>query len=116
MALKRIIVLMLLLSLLLSMTGCKKAETPATQPQTPTVTPSPEPAVTAQPAQLLTGVETDRKVVSLIFEGYTDAATMEAIAKVLKDRDVPSTALPRMRTRRSCRILPRRVLRSAITA
>ena len=91
MALKRIIVLMLLLSLLLSMTGCKKAETPATQPQTPTVTPSPEPAVTAQPAQLLTGVETDRKVVSLIFEGYTDAATMEAIAQVLKDRDVPST-------------------------
>ena len=94
MALKRIIVLMLLLSLLLSMTGCKKAETSAAsqpQTQTPTVTPSPEPAVTAQPAQLLTGVETDRKVVSLIFEGYTDAATMEAIAQVLKDRDVPST-------------------------
>ncbi len=91
MALKRIVVLLLLLSLLLSMTGCKKTETAAGQTQTPTVTPSPEPAVTAQPAQLLTGVETDRKVVSLVFEGYTDTATMEAIARVLKGRDVPST-------------------------
>ena len=87
---KRQIALALLLALLLSMAGCSARETPETQPKTPTWTPTPEPAITAEPAPLLRGVETDRKVVSLIFEGFTDSATMDAIADLLESRKVPA--------------------------
>ena len=94
MAFKRSVVILLLLSLLLPAAGCavpfKETAAQTQTAQTQTLT-TPEPAVRAAPAELLSGVETDRRVVSLIFEGYTDSATMEAIADVLKDRDVSAT-------------------------
>lgn len=92
MAFKRCIGLLLLLALLLSLAGCKAAEAPAPTPA-PTArawTPTPEPAITAEPAKLLRGVETDRKVISLIFEGFTDNDTMNALADTLKSRGVPA--------------------------
>ncbi len=86
--------LALLLCLILAMTsGCTAVnnlfhlETPA-----PTATPTPEPtptptvripvtpvptrAITAEPAPVLTGVETDQDVISLMFEGFTDEESM----------------------------------------
>ena len=91
MALKRSIVCIFLLSLLLSLTGCAFFGKDDVQPETAQWAPTPEPVVRAEPAEVLTGVETDRKVVSLIFEGFTDSATMEAIADVLKQRGVSAT-------------------------
>ena len=91
MAFKRRIGLALLLSLLLSLPGCAGIRASAPQPNVQSWTPTPEPAVTAAPARLLRGVETDRKVVSLIFEGFTDSDSMDAVAEVLKSRDVPAT-------------------------
>lgn len=80
----------LLLALLLSLAGCSAAEISEPKPSGEPWAPTPEPAVTAAPAPLLCGVETDRKVVSLIFEGFTDTATMEAISDILKSRGVPT--------------------------
>ena len=91
MALKRSVVWLLLLSLLLSLAGCASSGTEVEQPKPAQWAPTPEPAVTASPAAVLRGVETDRKVVSLIFEGYTDSPTMTAIADVLKQKGVPAT-------------------------
>lgn len=92
MAFKRCVILLLLLSLALSAAGCAVTETAAgTKPQSGLWTPEPDPPVKASPAQLLSGVETDRKVVSLIFEGFTDSTTMDAIVRVLRDRDVSAT-------------------------
>ncbi|MBQ9010665.1 MAG: polysaccharide deacetylase family protein [Clostridia bacterium] len=90
----RWVLLLLLLGLLAVLSGCsafsRKAEvTP--EPEVKTVTPTPMPRIDASPAKLLSGVETDRKVVALIFEGYTDDLTVEAIAGALQDRHVPST-------------------------
>ena len=56
-----------------------------------TVTPTPVPGIDAVPARLLQGVETDQKVAALIFEGYTDDLTVEAIAQLLQERHVPAT-------------------------
>ena len=88
MAFKKSVILILLLSLTLSAAGCAAPETPAPQSGSALWTPAPEPPVNAPPAPLLTAVETDRKVVSLIFEGYTDSTTMDAITEVLRQRDV----------------------------
>lgn len=41
-----------------------------------------------EPAALLTGVETDKRVVSLIFEGYSDDESMEAIVSLMSRRRV----------------------------
>ena len=90
MAFKRSVILMLLLSLTLSAAGCALPAAETTNPQAGLWTPAPEPPVKASPAPLLCGVETDRKVVSLIFEGYTDSTTMDAIARVLREREVPA--------------------------
>ena len=94
MAFKRSIVMILLLSLLFSAAGCAlpaRQSAAPTPPRTEQSTPTPEPAVRAEPAELLAGVETDRKVISLIFEGYTDSVTMEAIADILRGRGVSAT-------------------------
>lgn len=91
---KRSIVLILLLSMMLSAAGCSAPAAvtgTGTQAKTPQWTPSPEPRISADPAEVLSGVETDRKVVSLIFEGFTDSATMDAISDILKQRSIPST-------------------------
>ena len=91
MAFKRSVIILLLLSLMLSAAGCAVRETPDEKPQEGLWTPTPEPPVKASPAPVLSGVETDRKVVSLIFEGFTDTTTMDAIVRVLRDRNVSAT-------------------------
>ena len=88
MVFRRCMGLALLLALLLSLAGCTAAEISEPKPSGQPWTPTPEPRITAEPAPLLRGVETDRKVISLIFEGFTDSATMEAISDVLKSRGV----------------------------
>ena len=90
MVFRRCMGLALLLALLLSLAGCAAAEISEPKPSVQPWTPTPEPRITAEPAKLLRGVETDRKVISLIFEGFTDSATMEAISDVLKSRSVSS--------------------------
>ena len=54
-------------------------------------TPTPMPEIDAEPAGLITRVETDQKVICLIFEGYTDESTVSAIADALAQRSVPTT-------------------------
>ena len=87
-------VLLLLLSLSLALSGCsafsKKPEN-VPESEVKTVTPTPVPGIDAVPARLLQGVETDQKVAALIFEGYTDDLTVEAIAQLLQERHVPAT-------------------------
>ena len=91
MACKRCVVCALLLSLLLTLAGCGSSPvSPTVQTPTEDWSPTPEPEITAAPAPVLSGVETDRKVVSLIFEGFTDSSTVEAIAEVLGSRGVTS--------------------------
>ena len=70
--------------------GIQSKATP--EPTTPVHlnTPTPMPRINAEPAELLAGVETDQKVISLIFEGYTDESTVTAIADVLVEHSVPS--------------------------
>ncbi len=100
----RLLSLMLCLGLLL-LSGCTPVrnlfhlETPE-----PTATPSPEPTptptvrpdvtpvptreLTASPAPVLSGVETDQDVISLMFEGFTDEASMEALLACLQKMKV----------------------------
>ena len=89
MNMKRLIAGILLLVLLFSAAGCSAAGKGDTQPG-PAAAPTPEPAITAPPAEVLGGVETESRIVSLIFEGYTDDATMEAVADILADREIPA--------------------------
>ncbi len=86
--------LLSLFSLLFLISGCsafsrKTEDIPETEVKR--VTPTPMPRIDAAPAKLLSRVETDQKVVALIFEGYTDDLTVEAIAQILRDRGVPTT-------------------------
>ncbi|MBR0266560.1 MAG: polysaccharide deacetylase family protein [Clostridia bacterium] len=54
----------------------------------PSVTPVPTTALTSDPAPVLTGVETDQDVISLVFEGFTDEASMEELLKTLQELKV----------------------------
>ena len=88
---KRILACVLLLALLLSAAGCTAAGTGAAPSGDAPHTVVSEPPLTAKPAAVLGGVETESRVVSLIFEGYTDDATMKALADILEEREVPAT-------------------------
>ena len=54
----------------------------------PSVTPVPTAELTAEPVPVLTGVETDQDVISLVFEGFTDEESMEQLLNVLQDMKV----------------------------
>ena len=87
------ILVLLVISILISLSGCtftQIANGPErnSDPMTGTVTP--EPKIMANPVPLLCGVETDKRVVSLVFEGYTDDSTMNAIAEVLEEKEIPA--------------------------
>ena len=87
------ILVLLVISILISLSGCtftQIANGPErnSDPMTGTVTP--EPKIMANPVPLLCGVETDKRVVSLVFEGYTDDSTMTAIAEVLEEKEIPA--------------------------
>ena len=98
--------LALILSLcLLLLSGCTPVrnmfhlETPTPSPTptpeptpTPTIRPSVTPVPTTSlkndPAPVLTGVETDQDVISLIFEGFTDEESMELLLNTLQELKV----------------------------
>ncbi len=79
---------LLLFAMLLPAASCAVRK-PGSVPS-PQIRATAEPEITAEPAPLLSGVETQSKAVSLVFEGFTDSVTMEAITDVLKMRDVPA--------------------------
>ena len=54
----------------------------------PSVTPVPTTALTADPAPVLEGVETDKDVISLVFEGFTDEESMEQLLNILQEMKV----------------------------
>ena len=54
----------------------------------PSVTPVPTAELTAEPAPVLTGVETDQDVISLVFEGFTDEESMGQLLNVLQEMKV----------------------------
>ena len=85
---------MLSLLLLVSLCACELphfAPKPTEEPaEVVKVTPEPEKTVDAQPASVLSGVETEKKVVSLVVEGFSDSDTTRALAEVLADSSVPA--------------------------
>ena len=87
------ILILLVISILISLSGCtfmQIANGPERNADPMTGTVTPEPKIMANPVPLLCGVETDRRVVSLVFEGYTDDSTMNAIAEVLEEKKIPA--------------------------
>ena len=85
---KRLIAIVLTLAAVLTLGGCQAPRFRENKTETVKIPATPEPEITAAPVPVLSGVETDRKVISLVFEGYTDTTTVEAIAKVLKTNSV----------------------------
>lgn len=84
--------LCMLLALLLG--GCAQEEQgtgSARATVRPSVTVTPEPTLNNEPAQLLTGVSTEKRVVSLVFEGYTDETTMNQVIETVRQRGVRAT-------------------------
>lgn len=84
---KRLLAWLLSAAMLLGTTGCA-AERGEKQAETEPRVPVTEMTLTNQPAQVLTGVETDKKVISLIFEGFSDAQSMEQIIRLMEKRKV----------------------------
>ena len=82
-------VLCLLPVLLFALTGCIDRGEPKATP-TPRVflTPTPVPTLSQKAANLLTSVETDQLMVSLVFQGYADETMMEDVFRILKKHDV----------------------------
>ena len=86
--LKRIIAIGLALAAMLTLVGCRVPQFREKNTEIIKVPATPEPEIAAAPVPVLSGVETDRKVISLVFEGYTDTSTVEAIANVLKKNGI----------------------------
>ena len=86
--LKRIIAIGLTLAAVLTLVGCQAPQFREKKTEIVKIPATPEPEITASPVPVLSGVETDRKVISLVFEGYTDTTTVESIANVLKQNSV----------------------------
>ena len=91
--LKRIIAIGLTLAAVLTLVGCQAPQFREKKTEIVKIPATPEPGITASPVPVLSGVETDRKVISLVFEGYTDTTTVEAIANVLKQNSVQTIFL-----------------------
>ena len=71
-------------------TGCSFGGSPTTvQTVRPKAVVTPEPKLEDAPAMLLTSVLTDKRVVSLVFEGYTDDTSMRALLDAVKKTGVP---------------------------
>ena len=54
----------------------------------PSVTPVPTTELTAEPAPVLTGVDTDQDLISFVFEGFTDEESMGQLLDVLQEMKV----------------------------
>lgn len=86
----RIAVLFFAVCLLLG-SGCKASNQKAEAMPTPAparVTIAPDTTLDNEPAALYAGVETDQRVVSLVFEGYTDDVTMTELIALVARRGV----------------------------
>ena len=89
---RRTLPLMLAISLLFTLAGCDRLaplvlpESPV--PTRPMVTVTPAPTLENEPALLYRGVETDQRVISLIFEGFTDSETMNQLIDILSERKI----------------------------
>lgn len=81
---KKILSLFLLFAMVLSLIGCS----PSPQQPQETRVPATEMTLDNAPAELITGVETDKKVLSLIFEGFSDQESMEKIIQLMNKRRV----------------------------
>lgn len=94
---KRIMAFGVMMIMCLLLCGCEKAftlpgvsaEPTATPTMRPRVTPTPAPQITDEPAELIAGVSTDQRVVSLVLEGHSDDTSMTQLLEVLRERDVP---------------------------
>ena len=86
--LKRIIAIGLTLAAALTLAGCHMPQFREKKTEPVKIPAAAEPEITAAPVPVLSGVETDQKAISLVFEGYTDTTTVEAIADVLKKNGV----------------------------
>lgn len=53
------------------------------------ITLTPAPTLTNEPAPVLSGVTTDRRVAALVLEGYTDDATMRQLVDIISARGIP---------------------------
>ena len=89
-SLRRTIAIILALAAVLTLAGCQLPQLGEKKTETVKVAATPEPKITASPVPVLAGVETDKKGISLVFEGYTDNTTVEGIADVLKKNSVPT--------------------------
>ena len=89
---RKICSVLLLISMLLGLSACgllsQGGVTAAESTDVPRIMSTPEPTLTNDPAELYEGVETDQRVVSLIFEGYSDEASMQALVSLLAERGV----------------------------
>ncbi|MBP3452479.1 MAG: polysaccharide deacetylase family protein [Clostridia bacterium] len=86
---KRLLTMLLLVVLCLALTSCQQLETLREEAVLPKYTATPEPALTCEPAQLYTGVDTEERLVSLVLEGYTDDTTITQLIDLMKARDIP---------------------------
>lgn len=87
----RFLSILLTFVLLLSLSSCERAEQllapPAETTVRPKVTVTPVPTLNIAPALLYKGVSTDQRVVSLVFEGFTDTASMNSLTALLSQRN-----------------------------
>lgn len=91
---KPVLLALLLAVLMVALSGCAKEESAEqsvpqeTATVRPRVTITPEPQLSNAPAPLYGGVSTDQRVVSVIFEGYTDEETMYQLIEAVSSRGV----------------------------
>lgn len=83
MNMKKRIAIVVLAAMLLSLPGCAQRGQ-----EVPEASSMQEVSLTNDPAALYTGVETDKKVISLVFEGFSQLESMEKIVELMDERNV----------------------------
>ncbi len=86
---KRLLISLLLAVLCLTLSSCQQLTAITDQASQPKYTATPEPALTCEPAELYTGVDTEERIVSLVLEGYTDDTTITQLIDLMKERGIP---------------------------
>ena len=92
---RRAALLCLLSCVCLLLSGCAQpqqapAPTASVTPTRPPATVTPVPTLLNDPAMLYENVLTDKRVTSIVLEGFTDDASMLAVLKRLKQQQVPA--------------------------
>lgn len=86
---KRLMMILLLAAVCLTLCSCQQLAPLTDQAAQPKFTATPEPALTCEPAALYTGVDTKKRVVSLVLEGYTDDTTTTQLMDLISQRNIP---------------------------